>query len=466
VGCRRCMLAAHRAIRLLAGGWTRVWGSVLDSCCTLTLPPPSSLRTPVGQSQSCADVNNAPGGGMGEAASAPAGPVAPLPPTPPTASGDAAAHVGSKRPREAAGDGDTATGGADPDADPADTAPAAKRTRLDGDGAVTAVPPQSASIVPLTDEDPYLGEVMAALRRVHAAYYDAVDAQVAAGRDVKAVTTRAIVPRVLRGVLAGCCLAFSSVFPVNRKPERSRLWHRCLAAGAVLADGIPARALSTWRGALPVESLGQAGGAAAQVVTHLVARADNTVKVAAAVAAGNVCIVTLEWLVESLKRYRAMPTVPYSLPRRPEAAAVVPAPALVEALSAAVASPALNALADSPDDESASPAAPPALDDELLGALGRRHAAGEGEDADAGDWGAEAARRRRLGGGSAVQALADGAGVTDASGDEEGGADEWMLKEADLLEAGGDDGNALEDDGEEGGGGDDGEDDGVEDGLD
>jgi hypothetical protein len=173
----------------------------------------------------------------------------------------------------------------------------------------------------------YLDDMLDLLRRIHARYYEELDAATAAAASPPASFAGAppastprlprtddIISQLMSSVLDGVGIVFSGVFPQNVCASKTPLWRRAAAFGAELLDAVSATQLlqpssSSSSCGHPPEPPPSGGAATTTdpssrppLVTHVVARVGGTAKVAEARTAGDVRIVGLGWLEESLKR--------------------------------------------------------------------------------------------------------------------------------------------------------------------
>lgn len=168
-------------------------------------------------------------------------------------------------------------------------------------GVLTSVNPlesiSSPEVMGTEEHHAYLSDILRVLRHVHAAYY--------AAPSKPPPRTDDIIASMLHDVLSGCCIVFSGVFPLGIVVSKTPLWRRATLFGAVIVDTVSATTLLAPAVQSNASPTGQNQGQAAPIVTHVVARAPSgrmTSKLHEAVAAGDIRIVELSWLEESLKR--------------------------------------------------------------------------------------------------------------------------------------------------------------------
>lgn len=121
------------------------------------------------------------------------------------------------------------------------------------------------------EQDGQLDQLLAALDKIHSHYFDQLLPSAQPADDCPNVS--ASVAAVRKSVLEGQCVLFSHVIPTHKQssPECNAAWQLAMELGAEIASDV------------------------CPAVTHVVAGADNTVKVKWAKENG-VHVVSLEWL--------------------------------------------------------------------------------------------------------------------------------------------------------------------------
>ncbi|KAH9947104.1 hypothetical protein B0H21DRAFT_740322 [Amylocystis lapponica] len=153
----------------------------------------------------------------------------------------------------------------------------------------------------LKNDDAELVRVRKILEDVHQLFYDAYDFHKAKQKDSKhkprkqqeSVSpphdVRTIIPRMRMDVLEGVNILFSSVIPLDTRPEATDIWKTAHAFGAKCYTELTSR------------------------ITHVVAAKRGTVKVDAARRQGGIKVVWLAWFTDSIALWQRQDETPYLL---------------------------------------------------------------------------------------------------------------------------------------------------------
>ncbi|KAG8859993.1 Carboxy-terminal domain (CTD) phosphatase [Serendipita sp. 411] len=140
----------------------------------------------------------------------------------------------------------------------------------------------------LRTDDHELDRVEEILISVHQEYYMAHDARL--GSKLASIPdVSRIIPSRRKQTFANLGIVFSSVFPLDQRPESTDVWKSATAFGAVCYTDINPE------------------------VTHLVAAKPGTVKVDKALAQGNIFVVNPQWLYDSISNWKRQPESNYLL---------------------------------------------------------------------------------------------------------------------------------------------------------
>ncbi|KAI0931282.1 hypothetical protein AcW1_001269 [Taiwanofungus camphoratus] len=164
----------------------------------------------------------------------------------------------------------------------------------------------------LKNDDVELNRVRKILEEVHKRFYDEYDAR---PPDKKGTThrtskrsesvrydVRVIIPRMRVATLEGVHILFSSVIPLDTRPEATDIWKTAHAFGAKCYTELSSR------------------------ITHVVAAKRGTVKVDAARRQGGINIVWLSWFTDSIALWRRQDEAPYLMDPEPPAQTSVASP--------------------------------------------------------------------------------------------------------------------------------------------
>ncbi|KAK2461532.1 hypothetical protein APHAL10511_005995 [Amanita phalloides] len=139
----------------------------------------------------------------------------------------------------------------------------------------------------LKNDDHELERVSKLLGEVHQRFFVAYDAR--ERRKKLAYDVTKIIPQLRSEVLAGVHVLFSSVIPLDTKPETTEIWRMAHMFGAKCSTELNSE------------------------VTHVVSAKRGTVKVDAARRRGNIKIVWLQWFMDSVALWRRQDETPYFL---------------------------------------------------------------------------------------------------------------------------------------------------------
>lgn len=149
----------------------------------------------------------------------------------------------------------------------------------------------------LKNDDHELERVAKLLDEVHRRFFSAYDARPSAGtrrkstvkREVAPYDVTRIIPRIRTEVLEGVHILFSSVIPLDTKPESTEIWRMAHMFGARCSTELTAD------------------------ITHVVAAKRGTVKVDTARKRGGIKIVWLAWFMDCITLWRRQDETPYLL---------------------------------------------------------------------------------------------------------------------------------------------------------
>ncbi|KZT74927.1 hypothetical protein DAEQUDRAFT_720113 [Daedalea quercina L-15889] len=151
----------------------------------------------------------------------------------------------------------------------------------------------------LNNNDTELQRVQKILEEVHQRFYDEYDARSLEPKPSKRKGTkqsepasydvRTIIPRMRMDTLDGCHILFSSVIPLDTRPEATEIWKTAHAFGAKCYTELSNR------------------------ITHVVAAKRGTQKVDAARRMGTVKVVWLAWFTDSIAEWARRDENPYLL---------------------------------------------------------------------------------------------------------------------------------------------------------
>ncbi|KAI0828927.1 hypothetical protein BC628DRAFT_1315803 [Trametes gibbosa] len=188
------------------------------------------------------------------------------------------------------------------------TADAASATNGEGQPSAEQKPKKERPVrkALLKNDDTELGRVKQILELVHERFYMAWDqhkSEDAANRTKRKHNkrtegprehdVRTIIPRIRTETLDGCHILFSSVIPLDTRPEATEIWKTAHAFGAKCYTELSPR------------------------ITHVVAAKRGTQKVDAARRRGGIKVVWLAWFTDSVALWRRQDETPYLL--EPEA---------------------------------------------------------------------------------------------------------------------------------------------------
>ncbi|KAI8990580.1 hypothetical protein BD414DRAFT_484090 [Trametes punicea] len=159
----------------------------------------------------------------------------------------------------------------------------------------------------LKNDDAELARVKKILELVHERFYEAWDKHKPEEEEHKTAKrkhskraepqveydVRTIIPRIRTETLAGCHILFSSVIPLDTRPEATEIWKTAHAFGAKCYTELSPR------------------------VTHVVAAKRGTQKVDAARRRGGIKIVWLAWFTDSVALWARQDETPYLLDPEP-----------------------------------------------------------------------------------------------------------------------------------------------------
>ncbi|TFY50677.1 hypothetical protein EVJ58_g10941, partial [Rhodofomes roseus] len=151
----------------------------------------------------------------------------------------------------------------------------------------------------LNNNDTELQRVQKILEEIQQHFYDEYDARSLEPKAPKRKSTRhpvpvpydvrTIIPRMRMDTLAGCHILFSSVIPLDTRPEATEIWKTAHAFGARCYTELSSR------------------------ITHVVAAKRGTQKVDAARRMGTAKIVWLSWFTDSIALWARQDETPYLL---------------------------------------------------------------------------------------------------------------------------------------------------------
>ncbi|CCM03635.1 uncharacterized protein FIBRA_05779 [Fibroporia radiculosa] len=149
----------------------------------------------------------------------------------------------------------------------------------------------------LKNDDSELERIGKLLDEVHLRYFDEYDARPLDAKSTKrrihkatnpvTYDVRIIIPRMRMDTLAGVHIVFSSVIPLDTRPEATEIWRTAHAFGAKCYTELSNR------------------------VTHVVAAKRGTQKVDAARRSGGIKIVWLSWFTDSVALWKRQDETPY-----------------------------------------------------------------------------------------------------------------------------------------------------------
>ncbi|TCD66479.1 Carboxy-terminal domain (CTD) phosphatase [Steccherinum ochraceum] len=179
------------------------------------------------------------------------------------------------------------------------TTPAAK-----GDASTSTAPKPAARKALLKNDDIELTRVQNLLDEVHRRYFVAHDAKGSnatpkrkPGRRLSKsqvdYDVRIIIPQLRQLTLDGVHILFSSVIPLDTRPESTEIWRTALAFGAQCYTELSAK------------------------ITHVVAAKRGTVKVDSARRQGGIKIVWLSWFTDSVAFWHRQDESPYLMDPEP-----------------------------------------------------------------------------------------------------------------------------------------------------
>ncbi|KAI0347959.1 hypothetical protein BDW22DRAFT_1350081 [Trametopsis cervina] len=161
----------------------------------------------------------------------------------------------------------------------------------------------------LKNDDVELLRVQKLLEDVHKQYYDAYDSRPHPNEHIKRKPShkrlelaerydvRLIIPQMRQSTLEGTHILFSSVIPLDTRPESTEIWRTAVAFGAKCYTELNRQ------------------------ITHVVAGKRGTVKVDSARKQGGIKIVWLAWFTDSIALWQRQSETPYLID--PEVAVVV-----------------------------------------------------------------------------------------------------------------------------------------------
>ncbi|KAL0951753.1 hypothetical protein HGRIS_008425 [Hohenbuehelia grisea] len=163
---------------------------------------------------------------------------------------------------------------------------------------VVPKPERHARKALLKNDDDELERVSKLLKEVHTRFFDAYDMSIETQKEGRETFKRAydvtrIIPRLRSDVLKGVHILFSSVIPLDTKPETTEIWKMAIMFGAKCST----------------ELTGE--------VTHVVAAKHGTVKVDMARRRGGTKIVWVSWFTDSVAQWRHQDETPYLLDEPP-----------------------------------------------------------------------------------------------------------------------------------------------------
>ncbi|KAF8079106.1 hypothetical protein FPV67DRAFT_95819 [Lyophyllum atratum] len=150
----------------------------------------------------------------------------------------------------------------------------------------------------LKNDDMELERVSKLLDEVHERFFDSYDSHAArkvAGkrREKPSYDVTRIIPRIRMEVLEGVHILFSSVIPLDTRPESTEIWKMAHMFGAICSTELKPE------------------------ITHVVAAKRGTVKVDMARKRGGMKIVWLAWFTDSIALWRHQDETPYLLDEPP-----------------------------------------------------------------------------------------------------------------------------------------------------
>ncbi|KAG6811157.1 hypothetical protein H0H92_008743 [Tricholoma furcatifolium] len=145
----------------------------------------------------------------------------------------------------------------------------------------------------LKNDDRELDRVSKILCEVHSRFFNSYDSYKARDhgkrREKPSYDVTKIIPRIRSEVLEGVHLLFSSVIPLDTRPESTEIWKMAHMFGAQVSTELKPE------------------------ITHVVAAKRGTVKVDMARKRGNIKIVWLAWFTDSIATWQRQDEVPYLL---------------------------------------------------------------------------------------------------------------------------------------------------------
>ncbi|KAF8628253.1 hypothetical protein AX15_004028 [Amanita polypyramis BW_CC] len=155
----------------------------------------------------------------------------------------------------------------------------------------------------LKNDDHELDRVSKFLGEVHRRFFAAYDTRQKEHRRKKVTyDVTKIIPQIRTEVLAGVHVLFSSVIPLDTRPETTEIWRMALMFGARCSTELN------------------------NEVTHVVSAKRGTVKVDAARRRGGIKIVWLAWFMDSVALWRRQDEIPYFLDEPSASTASIAAP--------------------------------------------------------------------------------------------------------------------------------------------